>query len=186
MNAPKKLRGGTGSELTRFKILWRDSMSESARDFWRALFVSDSTQADIRRQLAGKLQVKFTRDDQLAAFRDWEFQQRMMDLESEQAAEEERRLVEEHPTWTKDQVRDDLLKRFYLRARARGDTELGLETVAADVKVQTLEFDKEKFKEAIRSKLEAGLAELAQYIKGNPKAQAAYEAFKGEVKLATK
>jgi len=51
---------------------------------------------------------------------------------------------------------------------------------------QKLEFDKEKFKEGLRTKLESGLAELATHIKSNPKAQAAYEALKAEVKLATK
>jgi hypothetical protein len=145
MSAPKKLRGGTGSELTRFKVMWRDTMAESARDFWRALFVSDSTQADIRGQLGRKLQIKLTRDDQLQAFRDWEFEQRSMDLEAERAIEEERRLIEEHPDWTKDQVREDLLRRFYNRARATGDAKLGLATMAQDRGLMQASTDREKF-----------------------------------------
>jgi len=78
------------------------------------------------------------------------------------------------------------LRRFYNQARATGDAKLGLKTIAADVKVEALQFDKERFKEGLRTKLEAGLAELAQHIKSNPKAQAAYEALKQEVKIVTK
>ncbi|MGA2178791.1 MAG: hypothetical protein ABSH15_04330 [Verrucomicrobiota bacterium] len=145
MNAPKKLRGGTGSELTRFKLMWRDSMSESARDFWRALFASDTTQADIRRQLAVKLQIKFTRDDQLTSFRDWEFQQRLMDLEAERMKDDERRLQEEFgEQWTLDQIREEVLKRSYARALATGDFASGRKTIVQDLNVKKVSLDERK------------------------------------------
>ncbi|HEV2692233.1 MAG TPA: hypothetical protein VG347_05000 [Verrucomicrobiae bacterium] len=48
-----------------------------------------------------------------------------------------------------------------------------------------LEFDKERFKEGLRTKLESGLAELATHIKGNPAAQTAYAAFKATIKETT-
>lgn len=138
MNTPKKMLGGRDSELTRFKLMWRDSLAEPVRDFWRALFVSETPQAEIRKQLHVKLKVNLIYDSQLNAFRDWEIEQRQMDLEAERAVEEERRLIEEHPDWTKDQVRDDLLKRFYFRSRATGDSKLGLKTIAADAKLESL------------------------------------------------
>ena len=51
MTTPIKLRAGT-SELTKLKVLWRDTLSESTQAYWRSLFVSaDSTQAQIRREL---------------------------------------------------------------------------------------------------------------------------------------
>ena len=174
------------SELTRFKLAWRDSLSEEARGFWRERFGSADTQAVLRKEISAKLKITLKSDNQLTCFRQWILRQDLMDEEAAQAEEEEARILHEHPDWTKDQVREDLLKRFYNRARATGDSKLGLKTIAADVKVETLRFDQEKFKEGLRTKLEAGLAELAQYIKANPKAQAAYEAFKSEVKLATK
>lgn len=74
-------------------------------------------------------------------------------------------------------------------ARTRAEQEkakIKLREQAEARAVQRLAFDQEKFKEGVRTKLESGLAELAQYIKGNAKAQAAYETFKAEVKLATK
>lgn len=186
MSTPKKFRGGSESELTKLKLLWRDSLSEDAKAYWRELFVSTATQAQIRQQLAARLKIKLSRDNQLNAFRDWELEQRAMDLEAERQAEEERRLNAEHPDWTKEQVRDALLKKFYNRASATGDHKLGLKTIAADVKVESLKFDQEKFKESVRTKIQSGLAELAQHIKANPKAQAAYDALEKSISEATK
>src|SRR5258708_5620919 len=154
MSTPKKLRS-PDSEITKLKILWRDSLAEDARAYWQELFVSPSTQAAIRAELLKKLKINLRFDKQLNAFRDWELEQRAMDLEAERATEAERRIGEEHPDWTKDQVREDLLKRFYNQARATGDAKLGLKTIAADVKVESLKFDQEKFKEGLRTKLES-------------------------------
>lgn len=132
MSKPTKLRGGSRSELTRFKELWINTLTESAKESLRSLFVSPQTQAQTRAYIQQAHGIKLHRDDQLNAFRDWELDQRAMDLEAERATEEERRLVLEHPDWTKDQVREDLLKRFYFRARARGDEKLGLATMRED------------------------------------------------------
>jgi hypothetical protein len=178
-----KLRPGN-SEITKLKALWR-GLSDDARSYWQELFVSRTSQAEIRRELLAKLNVNFRFDKQLSRFRAWELEQRLLDLEAERAEEAERRIAEEHPDWTKDQVREDLLKRYYHKARATGDAKLGLKTIAADIKVESLKFDQEKFKEGLRTKLEAGLAELATHIKSSPDAQAAYEALKVAVKLAT-
>ena len=186
MSDTPKLRGGSDSELTKLKALWR-GLPPDARAFWQELFVSpEQTQTQIRALILARLKINLRFDKQLNQFRGWESVQFQMDQEAEQAAEEERRLMAEHPDWTKEQVREDLLRRVYLRSRATGDARLGLKAIAADVKMETLRFDQEKFKEGLRSKLETGLAELAKFIKGNAKAQAAYEAFKQEVKLATK
>lgn len=51
---------------------------------------------------------------------------------------------------------------------------------------RVLQLDREKFKEGLRTKLEAGLNELAQHIKGNPAAKSAYEAFRATIKETTK
>src|SRR5689334_10152620 len=89
MSAPEKLRGGSSAELTKLKTLWRDSLSESARDFWRALFVSDTKQADIRQQIAARLKVKLSYDPQLNQFRRWLKEQDLRDLEAERMTQDE-------------------------------------------------------------------------------------------------
>jgi hypothetical protein len=168
MSIPTKLKAGV-SELTNFKKLWRDSLAENERASWRDLFRSQTSQADIRRQLLAKLKINLRFDKQLSAFRAWEAKQHAIDLEAE------RRIAEEHPDWTKDQVRDDLLRRFYNQARATGDAKLGLETIAADVKVESLQFDKEKFTEGLRTKIRAGLDAILSEANNNPVIKAAVE-----------
>lgn len=167
MSAPTKLRAGT-SELTKLKVLWRDTLSESTQAYWRSLFVSaDSTQAQIRRELQAKLKIKLDYDSQLNSFRDWVAQQDAMNQEAEDAAEFERRILAEHPDWTKDQVRAELIKRFYQRALATGDADLGLRTIVQDLNVQKVELDSRKLallekKAAAYDRAQAALAEAKQ------------------------
>lgn len=145
MSTPKKLRAGD-SEITKLKVLWRDSLAEDAKEYWRSLFVSpDVKQSEIRQQLLKRLKINLRFDSQLTKFRDWEIEQRLMDLEAERASEEERRLIEEHPDWTKDQVREDLLRRFYNRSRATGDAKLGLSTMRQDRGLMMAALAREEF-----------------------------------------
>ncbi|MDE2098221.1 MAG: hypothetical protein KGL39_13280 [Patescibacteria group bacterium] len=174
MSTPKKLRAGTASEITRLKVIWRDSLAEDAREYWRSLFVSpEVSQAEIRKQLLARLKINLRFDSQLTKFRDWEIEQRLMDLEAERAAEEERRLLEEHPDWTKDQVRDDLLRRFYNRARATGDAKLGLNAMKQDRGLMLAALAREQFElEAAAKMLDKALRERADEINSSSLSQA--------------
>lgn len=143
MSAPSKLRPGN-SELTRLKALWR-GLSDDARAFWRELFVSSEAQAEVRRQLSAKLKVNLRRDSQLNAFRDWELEQRKLDLEAERQQEDERRLREEFgEQWTLDQIREEVLKRSYARAISDGDFAAGRKTIVQDLNVKKVALDERK------------------------------------------
>lgn len=188
MNAQEKLKatapGQPASELTRLKAVWR-GMSDDARAYWSTLFTSDMSQASIRSELLAKLKINLRFDKQLNQFRDWTVAQAWRDQEAETASQDEQELASEHPEWDSDRLRQELLDRMKRRALKEGDFKLGLRAIAQDVKHDALQFDKEKFKEGMRSKLEAGLAELAQHIKGNPDAQAAYDALRATIKDVT-
>jgi hypothetical protein len=149
MSIPQKPRGQSEgkpvSELTRFKLVWRDSLSEEARGFWRERFGSADTQAALRKEISAKLKITLKSDNQLTCFRQWLARQDEMDEEAAQAEEEEARILHEHPDWTKDQVREDLLRRFYNRARATGDSKLGLATMRVDRGLIQVKTDREKF-----------------------------------------
>jgi hypothetical protein len=145
MSTPAKLKGNTHSQVTKLKVLWRDSLTPDERDFWRSLFISaDSTQAQTRSLMATKLGIKLQRDSQLNDFRKWELEQQELELEAERQADEERREIEAHPHWTLDQVREAMLKKAYRRASARGDFKLGLATVKQDLSAQAVQLDREK------------------------------------------
>src|SRR6516164_2910515 len=111
MNTHTKLRATQESELTKLKLLWRDSLDEEAKDFWRSLFVSpESTQSQTRAMIAEKLKINLRYDSQLNRFRDWELQLRAQDLEAERQNDDERRIEAEFGDWDLDQVREEVLK----------------------------------------------------------------------------
>lgn len=66
-----KSPGKQQSELAKLKSLWRNSISEADRADWWKLFLSDATQAQIRKELSKKLGVKLKSDNRLTEFRQW-------------------------------------------------------------------------------------------------------------------
>lgn len=183
MSAQPKLRGGKPSELTRLKKLWL-GLADDARAYWQELFCSDSTQAENRRLLAVKLKVNLSRDNQLTEFRSWLDAQTQRELMAEKIEERKQELLS--GGMTLEQAQDVLLAEASAYSVASRDFKLGVKVSSEISKKSSAKLDEEKFKEGLRTKLESGLAELATHIKANPKAQAAYEALKAEVKLATK
>lgn len=146
MSTPQKPRAGKESELTKLKVLWRDSLSEDAKEYWRSLFLSaDVTQPQIRSQILTKLQINLRWDSQLNAFRQWELEQRESDLEAERQEEDERRLTEQFGSeWTLDQLREEVLKRSYARAVKEGDWASGRKTIVQDLNVKKVQLDERK------------------------------------------
>ena len=145
MSAKQKLQGGTDSEVTKLKGLWLDTLTESQRDFWRSEFVSKQTQAQLRAALKQKLDVNLLYDSQLTRFRDWVDDQLKLDLEAERQADDERRLLEENPFMSKEELREKLLMAAYRRANASGDFKLGLAAMKQDKSLSELSLDRDKF-----------------------------------------
>lgn len=144
MSSPTKLRAGN-SELTKLKVLWRDSLSEDARAYWQQQFASgEVTQAQIRAEMLSKLKINLRFDKQLTGFREWEMEQRQLDLEAERQEEDERRALADNPDWTLDQAREAVLAKAYRRAAAKGDFKLGLMTVDRDLSAKKISLDSRK------------------------------------------
>ena len=177
--------GQPDSELTKLKAVWR-RLPDDARAYWSSQFASEVSQVKTRAELLTKFKINLRFDKQLNQFRSWAQDQEERDARAERMQENERRLKSEHPDWTLEEVRAEVLRQSYLETLATGNFKLGLAARKSDIAEQALKFDQEKFKEGLLTKLESGLAELATHIKSNPKAQAAYEALKAEVKIATK
>ncbi len=189
MSAPKKMIGTASGQpetaMQKLKAVWR-RLPEATQDYWREQFGSSRKQADLRQELAKKLSVSLPADSKLTKFRAWLEDQDLRDAQAERMEENTRRIQTEHPEWTLDQVREEVLRQSYFETLATGNFKLGLAARKSDLAEQTLKFDREKFKEGLRTKLESGLAELATHIKGNSAAQAAYAAFKTAIKENTK
>ena len=189
MSTPKKLIGTASGRpetaLQQLKAVWL-RLPEPTQEYWREQFSSARTQSDLRAEIGRKLSVKLPSDSRLSKFRAWLDDQDARDEQAERMQENERRLTKEHPDWTLDQVREEVLRQSYLETLATGNFKLGLAARKSDLTEQALKFDQEKFKESVRTKIQSGLAELSQHIKSNPKAQAAYEALEKSIADATK
>lgn len=177
----RKLSHG-GSPETALKILWRETLSESEKAYWREQFTSTRPQRVLRDELRNKYGIDLTQDTSLTRFRKWVPKQDALDEEAQEAHADEIELVAQGLSG--EPLREALLERMKRRAYRKGDFTLGAVAVRLDLQAGALTLNQEKFKEKQRTKLDAGLAELANHIKRNPKARAAYEALKAETKSA--
>jgi hypothetical protein len=162
MSAGQKPRGGGNSEMTRFKKLWCDSFSKKQRKFLRTLFICETmTQAQIREEIRRRFGIEFTSDSQLNRFRDWEWEQRQIEQELEKMRADQERFENEHPEWTKDQLREKVIAMCYRRARSTGDFQFGVRIASVDNRWAKIYFEQEKLQESIRLR-------EAQFQKQNP------------------
>lgn len=90
MSTTQKLRGD--SQLTNLKAAWQ-KLSSDARSYWSDLFVSQTAQAEIRKQLGAKLKVNLRFDSQLNKFRAWAEAQAQRELMAEKIEERKAELL---------------------------------------------------------------------------------------------
>ena len=172
MSKPRKLTCPE-SGVTKLKLLWRDSLSEPDRDYWREQFGSARSQSELRQELHDKYHLDLLYDMQLTRFRRWVDEQDALEAEEQKAVADREEL--EKLGLTDAQLRDELLRRMKARALTRGDFNLGLQAIATAVRVEALQLGWDKFKEKLRTKIQAGLDEVAEAFKANPEAMASYK-----------
>ena len=161
------------SEVTKLKLLWRNSLSEPQRDYWREQFASPRSQPALRRDLLERHGINLQYNTQLARFRKWVQEEDAMAEEDQRAAADREEL--EKLGLSDEELRHEILQRVKQRALTRGDLKLALKAIAADVQVAALQFGREKFQAGLRTKLEAGLDEVADAFKANPQALELYQ-----------
>jgi hypothetical protein len=168
---PARKLSWPGSAGTKLKRLWCDTFAEAERDYWREQFASTRPPLDLRRELREKFNIDFAQDYGLTRFRRW--------AAAQDAREEEAETVEADEAELKlqglcgEKLREALLERMKARALARGDFKLGATAVKLDLQAEAMAFGKEKFKEGLRTKIQAGLAAILAEAKGNPTVAAA-------------
>lgn len=172
----------SNAPLTQLKQLWLETLTESEKDYWREQLRSARQYRELRAEIAEKYHIELSHESGVGKFRQWVPGQDAREAEAEQVEADTAELRKQGLSG--EQLRDELLKRMKERALARGDFKLGAVAVKLDLQAATLALSREKFKAGQRAKLAAGLAELAKQINRNPKARAAYEALKAEVKAA--
>ncbi len=162
MSTSKKLIGTKSGKpetaLQQLKAVWL-RLPEPTQDYWREQFSSSRKQSDLRAEIAKKLSVHLPSDSRLSKFRAWLDDQDLRDEQAERMQENTRRIQAEHPNWTLDQVREEVLRQSYFETLASGDFKLGLKTVAADQNERSGKFkaslETEKLKLAQQAEIRA-------------------------------
>jgi glycine/D-amino acid oxidase-like deaminating enzyme len=153
------------SASTKLRVLWRDSWSEEEQDYWREQFASPRSQADMREELRKRYHIDLVHDFSVTRFRRWVGAQDAREEEAQMAEADEAELKRQGLSG--EQLRGILLARMTRRALARGDFNLGALAVRMDLQVEAMALRKEKFKESLRTKIQAGLAAILAEAKGN-------------------
>lgn len=165
MSDTRKLRGGN-SEQTRFKELWQ-RLDEATQDYWREQFASTRTLKNIREEIKAKHGVDLTRNSQLNRICKWVKDQDERLARAERMHENEERLKKEHPDWTLDQLREEVIRMAYCETMAFGDFKLGLSTARIHLADKALQLQWEKHEFDAAKACKEKLPEL-KYISTNP------------------
>lgn len=164
MSIHQKLRSSK-TQMSKLKRIWRDTLSEEQRDYWREQFESQCSLSDLQTELKSKLDVDLRYRAQLNRFRRWDVEFMALEEEKQKVATD---MVELKALGLAgDELREELLRRMQARALNRGDYQLGLKAILADVKIGTLQLSREKFKEGLKTKIRSGLDAILAEARGN-------------------
>lgn len=165
--------GAPKSPTTEFKKLWR-TLSVEAQQYWRDLFVSDAPQSAIREEIASKLNIHFRRDQQITEFRQWIDAEDSARREEEQQQKDAQQILDEHPEWTTEQVRAQVLRQSYLRTLATGDLKGGIEAIKVHTRLDSFRLNTLRMESAVRSEEQKALEFCLEDCKQFPEIEAAF------------
>lgn len=131
--------------------------------------------------------------DVCSKFYKWQTGQEALDGTNDMIEQFEEFVASQNKDWSPEKVRDTSINFFLAHTSANRDVDgfksvaqLSLKADQAKRQEERLEFERAKFKESMRTKLETALDALAEHLKANPQAKAAYEAFRKAITETTK
>jgi len=154
MSTTPKPLSGSKSEVSRFKLKWRDEFSDAQRQLYWSLFFSGETLPAVRKTLLQRTGINLIRDNQLSgkgALMDWVQEQMETDAERMRQQEDEYRFKKENPDITEEELRKKVLRAYYHRAMARGEPGLGKAMMKQDLAERKFQFEQDQAAETKKS-----------------------------------
>lgn len=158
MSTPKKLQG-VETEMTRLKAAWL-KLSEDARSFWLELFVSETPQAEVRKQVLAKLKINLRFDSQLNKFRAWLEAQEQRELMAVKIEERKAELLAGGATL--EEAQEVLLTEAAAYSTAARDFKLGMKVSSEISKTVGSKLDERKL--ALLEKKSAAFDEVKKAV----------------------
>lgn len=168
---PHRKLSSPDSPDTKLKLLWRDTLTEAERDYWREQLTAARPLSALRRELLAKFNIELKQDYSLSRFRHWVDVEDLRLAEAELVAADEAELLAQGLQG--EELRAALLERMKARALTRGDFKLGATAVRLDLLAEAMALNQEKFKESLRTKAQTGLAAILAEAKDDPVVAAA-------------
>jgi len=156
----KKRQPSKNPEMGKLKDLWTKTFSEADRESWRQKFATGGTQETKRQELLDQFGIHLDCDKQLTYFRTWDLDQVERQQTAERLQANEDQIRQQHPDWTVDKVRDEVIRHAYFEALARADFGLGLTTIRAHTQVKRYLLDRDKYEFDATEKCHERLPEL--------------------------
>jgi len=156
----KKRLPSKNPEMAKLKELWTNIFTEADREHWRKKFATGTNQKAKRQELLAQFGINLDCDNQLTYFRSWEQDQVKRQQTAERLQANEDQIKQQHPDWTVDQVRDEVIRQAYFEALARADFGLGLTAIRAHTQVKRYLLDRDKFEFDETQKCNERLPEL--------------------------
>lgn len=173
-----KLRPNDKSELTRLKRLDADARAEIFNLAFPPEGQAALSNAEIRKRIYERWNIRLARDGQLSQFWPWQQKQSALDYLGAMMSDDEQDLQDKFPNTSREKIRETVIKRGYAIANLSNDVSLGLKVLSADLKEGKERRDWERFWDGKKSKIEAGLDELAGLLKKHPDLLKEYQAWR--------
>jgi hypothetical protein len=176
-NYLRKLEGGCQpdgniSEVTRFKSLWRENLTDVQKaEFFTWFNELGTTVAMIRQRIEERYQIKLQYDAQVTGkwgLKKWCAREQDKAEVAKRAAIEEATLRDAHPNWGLNELREELLLRMKRRALAEDDFILGLQLFKVDSRDAKLKLERERFVDSTKCPFDRGLECCLKEAEKNP------------------
>lgn len=183
MKANTQLRGGQDSPLSRLKHLEPEERAEIYG--WRHEEQPTPTLPEIRRRIKERFGITLRRDGQLSLFWPWQRMAARQDFYNDSITQDEETLAKKFPNVPREIIRQQAIQRLYAAAELEDNPAFGLRVIGIDLKDERASFDKQKYANALKSKLQLALDELAAAFKKSPEAMKLYQQARSMIERET-
>jgi hypothetical protein len=141
LKEPRKL-SHQDSPVTQLKMLWRKSMTEDDKEYWREQFESERTRKEIRQELLEFYEIELKQDVQLARFCRWVEEEDLRKSVYEDVLRDREAVAAQGVA--EKELDLELVRRMKERALARGDFKLGAQAVKLELEIRkaTMQFER--------------------------------------------
>ncbi len=170
----RKLFCGRGknppSEVTMMKEKWLQ-LTQEERKFWCGILFSKAKARYVRARIRKGFGIDLGKKNQLRRFRDWVRKVRKAEYDAIRNQEREDKFKSEHPEWSLDRVREEVIKESYEWNREQKEFRIAIQTIMAHCRVESNELNQKRYEDAKRTNEQKALDLCLEEARNCPEAK---------------